>query len=147
MVTLRKKFFILEDFNTPYISYENQNNNYFQMDQEPGGVMQDLFMINELMKNENNLSDLDNLPTLKSSHTFGSLSTDKLMNFTNERKSNNLPKQKLVEATNIHLKIMEYIKMCHEVPHSELASKLLHLSYRFLVGLIENHQEIKMKLL
>lgn len=29
---------------------------------------------------------------------------------------------------------------------SELSSKLLHLCYKFIVGLIENHQEIKPKI-
>ena len=29
---------------------------------------------------------------------------------------------------------------------SELALKLLHLSYKFIVGLIENHQEMKPKI-
>lgn len=99
------------------------------------------------MKNENNLSNLEEIPTLVTSHTFENLSTDRLMNFTNERKTNNLPKQKLVDATNIHLKILSYITQCSEIPESELAAKLLHLCYKFLVGLIENHQEIKMKLL
>jgi hypothetical protein len=49
-------------------------------------------------------------------------------------------KQKILDAANIHNKIIKYIVNCSEVPDSELALKLLHLSYKFLVGIIENHQ-------
>lgn len=56
-------------------------------------------------------------------------------------------KQKLVDATDIHWKVVNYILNCKEVPQEELANKLLHMSYRMLVGLIENHQEMKSKIL
>ena len=45
-------------------------------------------------------------------------------------------KQKLVDATNIHQKILAYILNCPDVPNEVLAAKLLHMSYKLLVGLI-----------
>ena len=56
-------------------------------------------------------------------------------------------KQKLVDATNIHNKILAYITNCKEIPEEELACKLLHMNYKLLVGLIENHQEMKSKVI
>ena len=99
------------------------------------------------MKNENDLSNLQNIPTFNEAGLFKIMSTDHLINFTDERKSSNLVKQKLVDATNIHNKVVCYITNCKEIPEEELASKLLHMSYKLLVGLIENHQEMKTKLL
>lgn len=49
------KFYILEDTNTPTISYDNQmENNYFPIysdEKEMPGLIQDMYMVNELMKN------------------------------------------------------------------------------------------------
>lgn len=59
-----------------------------------------------------------------------------MINFTDERKSSNLTKQKIVDAANIHLKILTYMVNCQEVPESELALKLLHLCYYVIVSLI-----------
>lgn len=56
-------------------------------------------------------------------------------------------KQKIVDAANIHLKILKYISNCAEIPEEELALKLLHMCYFLIVGLIENHQEMKPKII
>ncbi len=40
------------------------------------------------------------------------LGTDHLINFTSERTSSCLDKQKLVNATNIHTRIIKYITNC-----------------------------------
>ena len=69
-------------------------------------------MITELMKNENNLSRLHELATLDDSGIFDKLSTDFLINFTDECKSSNLMKQKIVDATNIHIKVLTFISNC-----------------------------------
>ena len=105
--------------------------------------MKTMYLINQLMKNEYDLSSIDTIPSIEDSGTFNILGTDHLLNFTNERTSSCLAKQKLVSATNIHSKIIKFIINCSEIPEEELTRKLLHLSYRFIVGLIENHQEIK----
>lgn len=56
-------------------------------------------------------------------------------------------KQNVVIASNVHLKVLAYVLNCKEIPTDDLAIKLLHLSYRYLVSIIENHQEIKVTLL
>lgn len=74
--------------------------------------MQDMYMITELMKNEYSLSEIENIPTLNGSGVFEKLSTELLVNFTDCRKSSSLMKQKIVDATNIHLKVLQYISNC-----------------------------------
>jgi hypothetical protein len=153
---LKNKFFILEDINTPKATFENQGENYFPIyAKETGpyrlssrfGIMQDMYMVTELMKNEYSLEQMEEIPSLDSSGVFGKMATERLTSFTDCRKSSNLMKQKIVDAANIHNKIIKYIINCSETPDSELALKLLHLCYRFLVGLIENHQEMKHKII
>ena len=39
--------------------------------------------------------------------------------------------------------MLNFIFSCHTLPESELAFKLLHLSYYFIVSLIENFNQIK----
>lgn len=66
--SLKNKFFTLEDINTPKITLENQSENYFNIYCEQSrpykpslhsGIMQDMYIITELMKNENELSKLN----------------------------------------------------------------------------------------
>ena len=70
-----------------------------------------------------------------------------LTNFTSERRSSDKMKQQVVDATNIHEKVLKYIFNCKEIPTEELAAKLLHLCYKFLVSIIENNQDIKLRLI
>lgn len=51
-------------------------------DDKDSGIMQDLFMIAELIRYENTISDIRNIPNLDSSRTFNELGTSKLINFT-----------------------------------------------------------------
>lgn len=43
--------------------------------------------------------------------------------------------------------MLEFVLNCREVPSEDLALKLLHLSYKFLVSLIWNYQDIKPSLI
>ena len=72
--------------------------------------------------------------------TFKNLATEKMINFTSERRSSNNTKQQVADASNIHLKVLKYIFNCKEIPTDDLAVKLLHLCYKFLVSIIENNQ-------
>lgn len=57
-------------------------------------------------------------------------------------------KQSVMDAENIHLKILQFVLNCTEVPEQGSESlKLLHLSYKFLVSLIWNYQNIKATLI
>ena len=87
------------------------------------------------------------MKTLVSSKTYAELATAKLINFTDERKSSSLMKQQVVDASNIHKKVLTYILNCKDFPSADLAEKLLHLCYKFLVSLIENYQDIKLQLI
>lgn len=78
---------------------------------------------------------------------FKKLGTDRLLNFTDERTSSNLMKQSVLDAENIHLKVLQFVLNCVEIPTEELALKLLHLAYKFLVSLIWNFQNIKPSLI
>ena len=118
-------------------------------DETDTGIMQDLYMIGELMKNENSMEakEKQSIKTLESSNTFKLLARENLMNFTSERTSSNKMKQKVVYALNIHEKVLRYVLNCKEIPTEDLALKLLHLSYKFLVTIIENNQEMKIILM
>ena len=52
-------------------------------------------------------------------------------------------KQEIIYSSNLHIKIINFIFSCHEIPEESLAVKLLHLSYYFIVSLIENFNQIK----
>ncbi len=72
------------------------------------------------------------------------LGVERLTNFTDERTSSNIMKQSVLDAENIHLKVIEFILNCAEIPPEKSYSlKLLHLSYKFLVSLVWNNQNIK----
>jgi hypothetical protein len=59
METHRNKFFILDDPNTTGVNDDNQGCNYFMVsDPEGPGLMEVLYLLTELMKNENSILDL-----------------------------------------------------------------------------------------
>lgn len=86
---------------------------------------------------------MDKMKTLESSGCYDYLAADKLLNFTMERSSTSQVKQYIVFCANLHPKVLAYIFNCKELPEEELALKLLHLCYKFIVALIENFNEIK----
>lgn len=51
-------------------------------DEKDAGIMQDLFMISELVKNENSLARIRDIKSLDSSGTYSKLADQKLINFT-----------------------------------------------------------------
>jgi hypothetical protein len=74
--------------------------------------MQDLFMISELIRFENSIKDLRGIPTLDSSRTFADLGNNKMINFTSERTSSDFMKQNVLDAENVHLKVVQFILNC-----------------------------------
>ncbi len=52
------------------------------LDDRDGGVMQDLFMISQLVKNQNSLARMRDIKSLDSSGTQSKLAEDRLINFT-----------------------------------------------------------------
>ena len=82
------------------MSLKNQEGNYVIVykDDKDSGIMQDLFMIAELIRFENPIKDVHTFPTLDSSRTFSELGTSKLINFTSERTSSDLMKQNVLDA-------------------------------------------------
>lgn len=56
-------------------------------------------------------------------------------------------KQQILDASNIHQKVLTYILNCRDIPSEELAKKLLHLCYKFMVSIIENNQSVKLTLM
>ena len=142
----RDKFYTLEYQNTVKINTNNQKNLYFMMykDEKDSGIMQDMYMISELVKNESDVQVLKDVKTLDASGCYKNLGHEKLLNFTSERRSSNNFKQQVAEASNIHDKVLRFIFNCKEIPVDDLALKLLHLSYKFLVSIIENNQDVKL---
>ena len=51
-----------------------------------------------------------------------------------------------MKSTQIHSLVLYYITSCESIPDEELASKLLHMCYIFLTGLIINNQESKLQI-
>jgi hypothetical protein len=62
------------------------------------------------------MKEIGGIKTLESSGMFKKLGTEKLLNFTDERTSSNFMKQSVLDAENIHLKILQFILNCTEVP-------------------------------
>lgn len=131
------------------VSPEEQGDNYvaiYKEDPSPEktGIMQDIYMMSEVIKNEYDIEEVKGIKTLETSGMTGKLGGDRLINFTDERTSSNFMKQSVLDAENIHLKVLEFILNCSEIPPPKSYSlKLLHLSYKFLVSLIWNNQNIK----
>lgn len=55
-------------------------------------------MIAELIRFENSITTIRQIPNLDSSKTFNELGTSKLINFTSERTSSDLMKQNVLDA-------------------------------------------------
>lgn len=62
------------------------------------------------------MSDIRNIKTLESSGMFKKLGTERLLNFTDERTSSNIMKQSVLDAENIHLKVLQFILNCADIP-------------------------------
>ena len=144
METHRNKFFILDDQNTPSVNEDNQACNYFLVsDPEGTGLMEVLYLLTELMKNENNILEVDRVKGIHESGVFEALGSERLVNFTGERSSTSRMKQEIIYSSNLYKKVLNYIFNCREMPEEELAVKLLHMCYYFVVALIENFNQIK----
>lgn len=74
--------------------------------------MTTLYNLSELMKNENDISKMNNMKTLETSACYDYLAADKLLNFTMERSSTSQIKQYIVFCSNLHPKVMSYIFNC-----------------------------------
>jgi hypothetical protein len=149
---MKDKFYTMQDQTLVNVSMLNQAGNYFNIYKEDNnvkesGIMQDIFIMSEIIKSEYKISDLNGIKSLEASGMYKRLGTDKLVNFTDERTSSNIMKQSVLYAENIHFKILEFILNCAEIPTEELALKLLHLCYKFFVSLIWNFQDIKPSLI
>jgi hypothetical protein len=59
---------------------------------------------------------IGDIKNLDASKTFKELGTDKLLNFTDERTSSNFMKQSVLDAENIHQKVIDFILNCKEIP-------------------------------
>ena len=113
----REKFFTLLDQNSLKIDKPRDANSYHNInkesnDEKESGIMQDMFMLSELMKNEKSISNLSNIKTLGQSGIERHLSTDRLINLSNERESNNKLYQKIIKSSKIHLLILHYVRNC-----------------------------------
>lgn len=117
----REKFYTLLDQNTLKIDKPRDANSYHNInkesnDEKDSGIMQDMFMLSELMKNEKSISNIGKIKTLGQSGIERYLSTDRLINISNERESNNKLYQKIIKSSQIHIMILHYVKNCTELP-------------------------------
>lgn len=83
------------------VNFQNQAGNYvyiFKEDNKDSGMMQDIYMMSEIIKDEYKMRDLRGIRTLESSGMFKKLGTDRLLNFTDERTSSNIMKQSVLDA-------------------------------------------------
>lgn len=112
--SVRNSFFILEDPNLININFDSQNDNYFLVYEEgnTNNLMSSLYYLSELMKNENDIKNLDRMKTLETSHCYDYLGAEKLINFTMERSSTSQVKQYIVYCSNIHQKVLSFIYNC-----------------------------------
>ncbi len=114
MAEHKNKFFMLDDQNIVRVDEQNQEN-YFHLiyDREHhNGLMEVLYLLTKLMKNENSVLDIHKILTIDGSKTYEKLGTEKLINFTGERSSTNRMKQQIVYASNLHEKVLNYIFNC-----------------------------------
>ena len=150
MARRAEKFFVLEDQNTLKVSLDDQHLGYYNIYKESGdikdeGIMQDMYMFWELMKNENKLSTMKN-KTLAQSGILDVLASERLFNLSNERETNNKLSQKIIKSIQIHPLVLCYIKNCERWPVDSLACKLLHMCYILMTGIIVNNQENKLEI-
>ena len=107
-------------------------------------IMQVINMMSEIIKHEVEINDYKQYLSLESGNLINVLGEETLLNFTDERNSSDYIKQSVLDAENIHLKVLEYVKNCKEIPpDGSFSKKLLHLSYKFLVSLIWNNEHVK----
>jgi inositol 1,4,5-triphosphate receptor type 1/inositol 1,4,5-triphosphate receptor type 3 len=142
----------MQDQTLVNINLKSQEGNYFYIfleDTKNSGIMQDIYMMSEIIKNEHNMTEVKKnaIKTIQTSGMYDKLGTNLLLNFTDERTSSNCMKQSVLDAENIHLKVLTFILNCREIPTETLALKLLHLSYKFMASLIWNFQTIKPSLI
>lgn len=104
-------------------------------------------MLSELMKNEKPISAIRDIKTLVSSGVYEVLSSERLLNLSNERESNNKLFQKIIKSSQIHTLVLEYIKNCGDMPAEKISAKLLHLCFIFLTNIITNNQDNKLEML
>lgn len=64
------------------------------------------------------------------------MGSERLVNFTGERTSTSRMKQEIIYSSNLYKKVLNYIFNCQEIPEEQLALKLLHMCYYFIVSLI-----------
>jgi hypothetical protein len=105
----------MQDQTLVSVNIMNQGGNYvsiFKEDNKDSGIMQDIYMMSEIIKNEYKVSEIRGIKTLESSGMFKKLGTDRLLNFTDERTSSNLMKQSVLDAENIHLKVLQFVLNC-----------------------------------
>lgn len=113
METHRNKFFLLEDTNILNVTEDNQVCNYFMIyDRNSPGLMEVLYLLTELMKNENSILHVDSIKSIHEAGIFEALGSGRLINFTGERSSTNRMKQEIVYSSNLHLKVLNYIFAC-----------------------------------
>lgn len=90
----RNKFFLLEDTNIVNVTEDNQGCNYFMIyDRERLGLMEVLYLLTELMKNENSVLNLEAIRSIHDAGIFDALGSNRLINFTGERSSTSRMKQ------------------------------------------------------
>jgi hypothetical protein len=90
----RNKFFILEDSNIINVTEDNQACNYFMVyDERNLGLMEVLYLLTELMKNENSITNIDRIKSIHETGIFEALGSNRLINFTGERSSTSRMKQ------------------------------------------------------
>lgn len=91
----------MQDQTLVNVNFQNQAGNYvyiFKEDNKDSGMMQDIYMMSEIIKDEYKMRDLRGIRTLESSGMFKKLGTDRLLNFTDERTSSNIMKQSVLDA-------------------------------------------------
>lgn len=91
----------MQDQTLVNVNFQNQAGNYvyiFKEDNKDSGMMQDIYMMSEIIKDEYKMKDLRGIRTLESSGMFKKLGTDRLLNFTDERTSSNIMKQSVLDA-------------------------------------------------
>ena len=146
----KDKFYIMQDQTLLKINDENdQPDNYVSIYKEDlipakAGIMQVINMMSEVIKNEVGVKDVGKYISLESVGLTPLLGESTLLNFTDERSSSNCMKQSVLDSENIHLKVLEFVLNCTEIPADKtLSKKLLHLSYKFLVSLVWNNENVK----
>lgn len=97
----KNKFYTMQDQTLVSVNMGNQAGNYvfiFKEDNKDSGIMQDIYMMSEVIKNEYKMSEIRGIKSLEGSGMFKKLGTERLLNFTDERTSSNIMKQSVLDA-------------------------------------------------